>query len=317
MVELREHANHLQQENECLRIRLETNQAENLQEAPHHVPPTQTNKGKEPALTDHSDPPANDKLSSGSSPLLRHLPPQSNAKAESRKRPPRHSSRAINGTHRRTRREANKDRPHSELAPEHMPTRVGGMAPQFLPAQYPYGVPLAPNAASYPPVRGPYDMLSSPLGQHILNYEPPRRFIILPFVMYDSSFDPYDHMLHFNQAMILNVGNDRLLCKVFPANLKGPALAWFHKLPRGSLNLFGKRPPLSLSFCAPFGRKETSARSNPSSSRKTNPSETSPRDLGKPSNKLIRIVWMQSYRTSEEALGRLLLSSSPFPLIHL
>ena len=47
-------------------------------------------------------------------------------------------------------------------------------------------------------------------------------------------------MLHFNQAMILNAGNDRLLCKVFPTSLKGPALAWFHKLPRRSINLFSE-----------------------------------------------------------------------------
>ena len=40
--------------------------------------------------------------------------------------------------------------------------------------------------------------------------------------------------------MILNVGDDRLLYKVFPASLKGPALAWFHKLPRGSINTFEK-----------------------------------------------------------------------------
>ena len=83
-------------------------------------------------------------------------------------------------------------------------------------------------------------MLSSPLGQHILNYKPPRGFVIPPFAMYDGSSNSYDHMLHFNQAMILNAGNDRLLCKVFPASLKGPALGWFHKLPRGSLKSFGE-----------------------------------------------------------------------------
>ena len=83
-------------------------------------------------------------------------------------------------------------------------------------------------------------MLSSPLGKHILDYEPPRGFFIPPFAMYDGSFDLYDHMLHFNQAVILNTGNDRLMCKVFPASLKGPALAWFHKLPRGSLKSFGE-----------------------------------------------------------------------------
>ena len=223
-----------------MRISLETNQVENLQEAPQHVPLTRTNKGKELALLDHSDPSADDELSSCTSPLLRYSLPRSNAEAESRKRPPRHSSRAVSGTHRRMRREANRDMSHSELSPEHMPTWVGGMAPQFLPAQHPYGVPPAPNAASYPPVRGPYDMLSSPLGQHIFDYEPPRGFVIPPFAMYDGSSDPYDHMLHFNQAMILNARNDRLLCKVFPASLKGPALAWFHKLPRGSLNSFGE-----------------------------------------------------------------------------
>ena len=76
--------------------------------------------------------------------------------------------------------------------------------------------------------------------QHILDYNPPCDFSMPPFAMYDGSSDPYDHMLHYNQAMILNAGDDRLLCKVFPASLKGPALAWFHKLPRGSINTFGE-----------------------------------------------------------------------------
>ena len=89
-------------------------------------------------------------------------------------------------------------------------------------------------------VQGPQDMLSTPLGQHILDYDPPCDFSILAFAMYDGSSDPYDHMLHYNQAMILSAGDDRLLCKVFLASLKGPALAWFHKLPRGSINSFGK-----------------------------------------------------------------------------
>ena len=64
-------------------------------------------------------------------------------------------------------------------------------------------------------IRGPDDMLSSPLGQHILDYEPPRRFAIPVFTMFDISADLYDIMLHHNQLMILNANNDRLLCKVF------------------------------------------------------------------------------------------------------
>ena len=82
-------------------------------------------------------------------------------------------------------------------------------------------------------------MLSSLLA-YILNYEPPHGFARPPFSMYDGSSDPYDHMLHFNQAMILSAGNDCLLCKVFSASLKGPALAWFHKLSRGSINWFNE-----------------------------------------------------------------------------
>ena len=60
------------------------------------------------------------------------------------------------------------------------------------------------------------------------------------FAMYDCSSDSYDNILHFNQAMILNAEDDRLLCKVFPGSLKGLALAWFHKLPRGSIKSFGE-----------------------------------------------------------------------------
>ena len=120
------------------------------------------------------------------------------------------------------------------------PSWHGGMVPP-LSFMYPtFGDAPAPCLVSFTAVRGPEDMLSSPLGQHILSYEPPRGFIIPPFSMYDGSSDPYNHMLQFNQAMILRVGNDRLLCKVFPANLKGPALDWFHKLPRGSINSFSE-----------------------------------------------------------------------------
>ena len=121
-----------------------------------------------------------------------------------------------------------------------MPMRLGGMAPP-LPFMYPtFEAAPAPLLVSFTAVRGPEDMLLSPLGQHILSYEPPCGFVIPSFAMYDGSSDPYDHMLNFNQAMILSAGNDCLLCKVFPASLKGPALAWFHKLLRGSINSFSE-----------------------------------------------------------------------------
>ena len=160
--------------------------------------------------------------------------------AESRKRPLRRSSRSISGMPRWVRREFSRERRHSKRAPKNMPTWLGGATPSL-----PFGYPTfeaAPVLYILVPtiVRGLEDMLSSPLGQHILSYEPPCDFSIPPFAMYDNSSNPYDHMLRFNQAMILSAGNDRLLCKVFPASLKGPTPAWFHKLPRGSINSFSE-----------------------------------------------------------------------------
>ena len=56
----------------------------------------------------------------------------------------------------------------------------------------------------------------------------------------DGFSDPYNHMLHYNQVMILNAGNDLLLCKVFSASLRGFTLIWFHKLPCNSINSFNE-----------------------------------------------------------------------------
>ena len=102
-----------------------------------------------------------------------------------------------------------------------MPTWHRGVAPSFPFVYLIFKAAPALYMLASTTVRGPKDMLSSPLGQHILSYEPSHGFIIPSFTMYDGFSDPYDHMLHFNQAMILNAGDNRLLCKVFLAN-KGP-----------------------------------------------------------------------------------------------
>ena len=191
-------------------------------------------------LSGDNDAAADDELSSGSSLLPNLSPPKNNVEAESRKRPPRRFNRSVSGMHRRVRRETSKEQRQSEQAPKHVPTWHKGVAPS-LSFMYPtFGAALAPHMPTSTTVRGPKDMLSSSLGQHILSYEPPRGFVIPSFSMYDGSSYLYDQMLHFNQAMILNMRDDRLLCKVFPASLKGPALAWFLKLPQRSINSFSE-----------------------------------------------------------------------------
>ena len=118
-----------------------------------------------------------------------------------------------------------------------LPVETIPLAPLLHPA---FGIGPTFYMPPAPLIQGPDDMLSSPLGQHSLDYEPPRGFVIPAFTMFDGSTDPYDHMLHYNKAMTLNVGNDHLLCKVFQISFRGSALAWFHKLPRSSINSFNE-----------------------------------------------------------------------------
>ncbi|XP_034707722.1 uncharacterized protein LOC117930990 [Vitis riparia] len=82
------------------------------------------------------------------------------------------------------------------------------------------------------------DMLSTIFYSHIVHYDPPRGFLVPKFSMYVGSTDPFDHIMHYRQLMTLDIGNDALLCKVFPASLQGQTLSWFHRLPPNSVDNF-------------------------------------------------------------------------------
>ena len=64
------------------------------------------------------------------------------------------------------------------------------------------------------------EMLSTLFCSHIIHYEPPRGFFVPKFSTYDGSSDPFDHIMHYRQLMTLDIGNDALLCKVFPTSLQ-------------------------------------------------------------------------------------------------
>ena len=49
--------------------------------------------------------------------------------------------------------------------------------------------------------------------------------------------------------MTLDIGNDALLCKVFPASLQGQTLSWFHRLPPNSI---GNSRDLSEAFMGQY-----------------------------------------------------------------
>ena len=109
VAELRVQVNQLREENELLQTQLEASRAEQSREPPHPFPPSRPGKDKEVVVPNDIDLPADDELSSGSSPLPRRSPSPNAVEAHSRKRPPRRPSRSISVTRRRTRREPSRD----------------------------------------------------------------------------------------------------------------------------------------------------------------------------------------------------------------
>ena len=175
-------------------------------------------KEEEHVVLDDVDTPTDDELSSGS------LPNLSLEKRSSDRSCQRHSHRpsfsnADNGTFRSTRREIGQGKNQPNEAPEKASTLPTDIMSPMMPV---YTTSDTGPMLYIPPatmIQSPDDMLSSPL-RHILDYEPPRGFFIPTFTMFDDFTDPYDHVLHNNQAMTLNADNDLLLCEVFPASLR-------------------------------------------------------------------------------------------------
>ena len=98
MAKLQDHADLLQQENDCLWARLEEDRGENTRGSNHLAPSVKQNRGKEPIQLGGSDARTDDELPFGSSLLLDLLPPKNNVEVKSRKRC---SSRFVSGMHHR------------------------------------------------------------------------------------------------------------------------------------------------------------------------------------------------------------------------
>ena len=82
------------------------------------------------------------------------------------------------------------------------------------------------------------DISSSPFVHAILSQEAPSHFSLPKFHMYDGLQDPFNHLMNYRQIMTLQMGNNALLCKVFPSSLASPSLSWFHRLAPNSVTSF-------------------------------------------------------------------------------
>lgn len=56
--------------------------------------------------------------------------------------------------------------------------------------------------------------------------------------VYDGTSDPVDHIQHYQHPMALWIGNELLMCKVFPSCLGDLALKWFSRLKPRSICSF-------------------------------------------------------------------------------
>ena len=152
-------------------------------------------KGKGPVVPDDVDTPTGDKLSSGRSPSL-NLSPIKNTRESTRtrscKRPSPHLafSDVVSGASRRARREVGRRQYRLGQAPGNPPVLPLGMLPLTPPAHPAFGTTPTFYVLSTALILRPNDMLSLPLGQHILDYETPRGFAILSFTTFDGSIDP-------------------------------------------------------------------------------------------------------------------------------
>ena len=82
------------------------------------------------------------------------------------------------------------------------------------------------------------DMFSTSFDLYIISYELPKGFMVPKCTMYNRTINSSDHIIHFKQLMTLDIGNDALMPKVFPASLHCQALSQFHRLLQNSMNTF-------------------------------------------------------------------------------
>ena len=89
----------------------------------------------------------------------------------------------------------------------------------------------------------------SPFTAEVLRYPLPAKFRMPQVEAFDGVKDPVDHLNTFKNQMELHGYQDPVQCRAFATTLKGPALAWFNRLPPSSIPSFRD---LSIAFVSYF-----------------------------------------------------------------
>ena len=89
----------------------------------------------------------------------------------------------------------------------------------------------------------------SPFTAEVLRYPLPAKFRMPQVEAFDGVKDPVDHLNTYKNQMELHGYQDPVRCRAFAATLKGPAMAWFNRIPPSTISLFRE---LSIAFVSHF-----------------------------------------------------------------
>ena len=89
----------------------------------------------------------------------------------------------------------------------------------------------------------------SPFTVEVLSYPLPAKFRMPQVETFDGAKDPVDHLNTYKNQMELHGYQDPVRCRAFATTLKGPALAWFNRIPPSSISSFRE---LSIAFVSHF-----------------------------------------------------------------
>ena len=89
----------------------------------------------------------------------------------------------------------------------------------------------------------------SPFTAEVHHFPLPAKSRMPQIEAFDGARDPVDHLNTYKNQMELHGYQDPVRCRVFAITLKGPALAWFNRLPPSSITSFRE---LSIAFVSHF-----------------------------------------------------------------
>ena len=89
----------------------------------------------------------------------------------------------------------------------------------------------------------------SPFTAEVLHFPLPAKFRMSQIEAFDGAKDPVDHLNTYKNQIELHGYQYHVRCRAFAITLKGPALAWFNRLPPSSVSSFRE---LSIVFVSHF-----------------------------------------------------------------